>query len=328
MTTGPSRTNATPRHDGRSLISLVLPVYNEEENVNAAYEALCEMFRDDERYDIEFIFADNHSEDRTFNLLEEIAAADKRVKVIRYNRNYGFQRSLMTAYRHARGDAAIQIDCDLQDPPSLIPQFLDMWEQGHDVVVGLRRRRQEGALLTFSRRTFYALLNKISEDEITPDAGDFRLISRSVLDQLSEINDVSPYVRGITSALAANLAAIPYDRVERQRGASKFNLFRLVAFGMNGIIGHSLAPLRLAVYVGVIVAVLTFLLSLFYLIGGLVSGEGWPSGFATTTVLLLLGLSLNAIFLGIIGEYVGRIYQQIRQTPLTVIERAINLAEN
>ena len=123
-------------NEQRRLVSIVVPVYNEETNVHIAYDALCEVFKSEKRYDIEFIFTDNHSEDSTFVRLAEIAALDPRVKVLRFNRNYGFQRSLMTGYRLARGDAVIQIDCDLQDPPNLILQFLDLWERGHDVVVG------------------------------------------------------------------------------------------------------------------------------------------------------------------------------------------------
>jgi glycosyltransferase involved in cell wall biosynthesis len=184
----------------RKLISLVMPVYNEEANIDRAYTALTNLFANLPAYDYEFIFTDNHSTDRTFEKLDAIAKSDPRVKVIRFNRNYGFQRSLLTAYRHAAGDAAIQIDCDLQDPPELIPTFLELWSQGHDVVVGLRRRRQEPALLTLARRWFYILLSRISEDQITRDAGDFRLVDRSILDLLSGVNDFNPFVRGIISS--------------------------------------------------------------------------------------------------------------------------------
>src|SRR5947209_12736166 len=157
-----------------ALISVVMPVYNEEANIRRAYEAVEKVFASMEGYDHEYVFADNHSDDGTFSVLTELAKGDERVKVIRYNRNYGFQRSLLTAYRYASGDAAIQIDCDLQDPPALFPEFLALWEQGHDVVVGIRRNRQEQKLLAWARSRFYAFLNSISEDNITRDAGDFR----------------------------------------------------------------------------------------------------------------------------------------------------------
>jgi glycosyltransferase involved in cell wall biosynthesis len=308
----------------RRLISVVIPVYNEEENIARAYAALCATLEPLGRYDLEFIFTDNHSEDGTFRGLEELAARDRRVKVLRFNRNYGFQRSLLTGYRHASGDAAVQIDCDLQDPPALIPQFLALWEQGHDVVVGLRRRRPENFIIAFARGRFYALLHRISDEKITKDAGDFRLVDRSILDHLKAVQDVHPYVRGLVASLATSEAGIPYDRTLRTHGRSKYPLAKLISFAMDGIISHSVLPLRLATYIGLILSVLTFLLSLYYFTSALLFGGEWPPGFATITVLILLGMSLNAIFMGVLGEYISRIYQQARHRPLTLIERTLN----
>jgi dolichol-phosphate mannosyltransferase len=310
---------------GRKLISILVPVFNEEANVDAAYEALSKVADQLSAYDVEFVFTDNHSTDKTFERLKDLAQRDFRVRVLRFKRNYGFQRSLLTAYRHSKGDAAIQIDCDLQDPPDMLPRFVALWERGHDVVVGLRRRRQESRLLTLGRRTFYKILNAISDERITPDAGDFRLVDRSILGQLAALDDHNPYVRGIISTLAANETGIPYDRIERRHGQSKFPLRKLFGFAFDGIFGHSIVPLRLATYIGLLAACVTFLLSLFYLFAALMFGSAWPSGFATTTVLILFGISLNAIFLGIIGEYISRIYQQVRPHPLAVIEKTLNI---
>jgi len=312
--------------DARRLISLVMPVYNEEANVDRAYAALTALFETLPSYELEFVFTDNHSEDATFDCLAALARADDRVKVIRFNRNYGFQRSLLVAYRHASGNAAIQIDCDLQDPPELIRKFLELWEEGHDVVVGLRRRRHEQPLLTWGRRAFYLLLSRISDEQITRDAGDFRLVDRSVIDRLRTVDDLNPYVRGIVSSFAARAIGIPYDRLPRRHGRSKFPMRKLVGFALDGILGHSILPLRLASYVGLSISFVTFMLSLAYVVGALFAGRSWPSGFATVIVVILFGISLNAIFLGIIGEYVSRIYQQVRHRPLVVIERTINIA--
>jgi polyisoprenyl-phosphate glycosyltransferase len=309
----------------RRLISLVMPVYNEEANVDRAYAALTAIFHELPHYDLEFVFTDNHSEDRTFEHLTALAKADSRVKVIRFTRNYGFQRSLLTAYRNAAGDAAIQVDCDLQDPPELIPQFISLWEKGHDVVVGLRRRRQEPKLLTLGRRAFYALLSRISDDQVTRDAGDFRLVDRSVIDRLRELNDFNPYVRGVVSSFAAREIGIPYDRAQRIHGRSKFPLRKLVGFALDGIIGHSVLPLRLASYAGLSISIIVFLIGVFYVLGALLFRQSWPSGFATLIVVTLFGISLNAIFLGIIGEYVSRIYQQVRFRPLVTVETTANI---
>jgi len=311
------------------LISIVIPVFNEEKNVALVYRAVSKVFSGlGGKYAVEYVFTDNHSADGTFSELQLLAAQDGNVRVIRFNRNYGFQRSLMTAYRLASGDAAIQIDCDLQDPPELIPEFLELWATGHDVVVGLRRYREESPLLTWARRAFYVLLDKISDDRLTPNAGDFRLVDRKVLDQLRQLNHLNPYVRGLISSLAANETGIAYDRRSRQHDQSKFPVQRLFGFALDGIIAHSVLPLKLAAYFGVLASMLTCLLSGYYIFSAIAFGADWPRGFATTTVLLLFGVGLNGIFMGILGEYIGRIYQQVHQRPLTVIEQAINFPES
>jgi len=207
------------------------------------------------------------------------------------------------------------------------PEFLRLWEEGHDVVVGVRRTRQENKLLIWCRRCFYAFLDGISEDNITRNAGDFRLVDRTILNILHHINDHTPYVRGLISSLATNETAVPYDRERRLHGESKFPVRKLVGFALNGILGHSTIPLRLATYLGIIISVVTLLLSGFYILSAWLFGETWPSGFATIAILILFGISLNGIFLGVLGEYIRRIYLQIQQRPLTVIEKKINIPE-
>ena len=308
------------------LISIVVPVYNEEANVAAAHAAITQVFASlAPRYDFEIVFTDNHSLDATFERIAEIAKSDSRVRAVRFARNFGFQRSVMTGYRLARGDAAIQIDCDLQDPPSIFPQFLELWAQGHDVVVGIRRFRDENTLLQWGRKFYYRLLRKISSDNLMLDSGDFRLVDRSILDQLRHIDDASPYTRGLTSLLASNQTGVPYDRAVREQGQSKFPLIKLIGLAIDGFVAHSTAPLRMASFAGLLIALMTSLASVFYIVGRLFFGLEWPEGFATTTILILFGISLNAVFLGVIGEYVGRIYEQVRLRPTTVIERSINM---
>lgn len=309
------------------LISIIIPVFNEQANIRAAYDAVCEAFVPlAARYTFEILFTDNHSSDGTFETITALAQDDPRVRGARFSRNFGFHRSVLTGYRLARGDAVIQLDCDLQDPPGLFPQFLDLWEKGHDVVVGIRRARLENPFLHFGRRLYYRLLERISDDHLMLDGGDFRLVDRSIVDQLRRIDDTAPYTRGLTSIFAANQAGIPYDRSERTQGKSKFPLRKLCTVAIDGFIAHSTVPLRIASYIGLIIALVATAASFFYIIGRLLFGLDWPAGFATTTVLILFGTSLNAIFLGIIGEYVGRIYNQMRVRPTTVIERHVNLS--
>jgi glycosyltransferase involved in cell wall biosynthesis len=309
----------------KRLISVIVPVYNEEENVERAYAAIVVEFKKIADAEYEIIFTDNHSTDSTFQKLEALVARDPQVKVLRFARNFGFNRSILTGYRYASGDAAIQIDCDLEDPPGLFHEFIRLWRAGHDVVVGIRAQRTERAHMILARRSFYWLLDSISEVPHQIDAGDFRLVDRRILTQLQQIGDAQPYVRGLISELARNQIGVPYARRTREFGESKFPLRELVKLAFDGMFAYSIVPLRLATYLGVVIAIVTVVMILFYSIGGLFFAQDWPAGFATTTILILFGISLNSIFLGIIGEYIARIYNQIRARPTVVIERALNV---
>ncbi len=315
--------------NSKKLISLIVPVYNEVDNVRALYDAVTRVMAGlEDRYDWELLFTDNHSEDGTFAILEEIAAADGRVRAIRFSRNFGFQRSILTGYMNARGEAAIQLDCDLQDPPELIPEFIAKWEEGYQVVYGVRRSRQEGAIITGLRKIFYRLIDALTEDKLPHDAGDFRLVGRPVLDALQGLDDQHPYLRGMIATLGFRQVGVPYDRNRRERGESKFSFGQLVSLALDGILHHSVIPLRIATMIGLIMAVLTFFGIIVYGSRRLFFGQDWPPGFATTTLLLLLSITLNALFLGVIGEYLGRIYQQVKKGPVTVEERRLNFDDD
>jgi polyisoprenyl-phosphate glycosyltransferase len=308
----------------RPLISVVVPVYNEEANLGPLYERLGAVAADlEDRYDFEFLFTDNHSTDGTFDVLTDLAAGDERIRVLRFSRNFGFQRSILTGYLNARGDAAVQIDADLQDPPELIADFLAQWEKGYDVVYGVRRSRKEAAWLNLSRRIFYRIIDALSDDSLPHNAGDFRLVSRRVLDALAEVDDYHPYLRGLIASFGFEQMGIPYDRAAREHGESKFPLRKLVSLAVDGILLHSVVPLRIATWIGFVMSFLMLIGIGVYTYGRLVLDQEWPAGFATTTVLIMTGIILNALFLGIIGEYLGRIYQQVKRRPLTIIERRV-----
>ena len=312
---------------GKKLVSIVIPVFNEQDNIQPLHDALVPVLAGlEDRYDFEILFTDNHSTDQTFPILRGLAAKDRRVRALRFSRNFGFQRSILTGYIHARGDAAIQMDCDLQDPPTLILAFLEKWEQGYQVVYGERASRKESWRTSTARKLFYRLIDLLSEEPLPLDAGDFRLIDRCVLNELKSVNDDQPYLRGTIATLGFNQIGIPYDREERQRGESKFTLRQLLGLALDGILNHSIVPLRIATYLGLLIALFTFAAILFYTIGALFFARTWPPGFATVTVLLLASLSLNALFLGVIGEYVGRIYRHMKRGSLTVIEEEVDPA--
>jgi polyisoprenyl-phosphate glycosyltransferase len=309
----------------KRLISICVPVFNEESNIDPLYSALLPIMDQlSERYEFELLFTDNHSTDRTFEALEQLAQRDVRVRAIRFSRNFGFQRSIATSYANARGDAAIQIDCDLQDPPALILDFVRKWEEGYKVVYGVRNLRKEGWGMNVVRKTFYRIIDWLSEDELPLDAGDFRLVDRCILDELQKFEDNQPYLRGAIAALGFDQIGIPYNRAERLRGESKFSFGELIGLALDGILNHSVVPLRIATYLGLTISIITFLGLVGYAIGRLFLAKDWPPGFATTIILILGSLSLNALFLGIIGEYLGRIYRQVKRRPLTIVERELN----
>lgn len=308
----------------KKLISFIVPVYNEEANIVPLHEAVVEAMAPlEDRYDYEFVFTDNHSTDRTFEELAKLAEKDPRIRVVRFSRNFGYQKSILTGYFHARGDAAVQLDADLQDPPALVPELITLWEKGNQVVYGVRRSRKEAWWINWVRHAFYVVIDSLSEDELPRDAGDFRLIDRRAIDELKKFEDSQPYIRGTLATMGFSQVGFPYDRDERKRGKGKFSFTDLMNLAVDGILNHSVVPLRLATYMGLAVAVVTFMMLMSFLVRRILFGHDWPPGFATLIITILFSLSLNAIFFGIIGEYLGRMYKQIKKRPLTIVEREI-----
>jgi dolichol-phosphate mannosyltransferase len=313
---------------GKPLVSLVVPVFNEELNVMPFYADVRRVIDPlADQYEFELVFTDNHSTDKTPELLRELARADPRVRAYRLSRNFGYQRSILTAYLKCRGDAAIQLDCDLQDPTDLIVAFLKHWREGHDVVYGTRVSRLESWKWSLARKVFYRLVDFLSEDPIPNDAGDFRLVSRRVIEELRRIDDTRPYLRGTIATLGFNQLGIDYDRGARVRGSTKFSLYDNVMLALDGIVNQSLVPLRVATYVGIGVSFLTLLAIMGYIIAYFTVGFRAPAGFTTITVLILGSLSINAMLLGILGEYLGRMYLQMKKKSLSIVERELHNEE-
>ncbi len=310
----------------RRLITICVPVYNEAENVRPLYDRLAPVLAQlADRYEFEILFTDNHSDDETFERLAALSLADKRVRVVRFSRNFGFQRSVLANYAQARGAAAIQIDCDLQDPPELFAEFIARWEEGYQVVYGIRKSRpREGWLLKTGRRVFYRLIDRLSEDSLPHDAGDFRLVDRRVLEELRGVRDQQPYVRGLIAAMGFRQIGIPYDRAPRQRGESKFKLRHLLALAIDGILHHSTVPLQIATLVGLGMSALALFGIVYYLVDWLLVGGSWPQGWATLAVLMLFSIGLNALLLGILGAYIGRIFKNVKALPLVIVEDVID----
>ncbi|WOF73266.1 glycosyltransferase family 2 protein [Parvibaculaceae bacterium PLY_AMNH_Bact1] len=312
----------------RPLISIVVPVYNEQDNIPRTYKKLKEETDNLGDYKFEFIFIDNRSTDNSFMTLVDLAEEDKDLRVVRFARNFGFQKSVLTGYRLARGEAAIQIDADLQDPPAMFGPFLKKWQEGHDVVVGVRRLRKESRFLHSMRRMYYWLMARLEGEHLVQNAGDFRLIDKSLIARLRRIHEPHMYLRGMISSLSRNQVGIEYDREKREFGESKYGLLPLLALAMDGILTHSSFPLRISFYLGISIAFLAALLSAFYLVLFLVWPTQSPPGFTTTQLLILFGIGINSSFLGVVGIYVGRIYDQVRIRPLTIISDLVNFEES
>ena len=310
----------------KRLISIIVPVLNEEENIHPFYDAVKkELDKISGQYDYEFVFTDNRSTDATFACLRALAQSDGRVRVARLSRNFGYQKSILTGYCLARGDVAIEMDCDLQDPPGLIPALIAKWKEGCEVVYGIRNSRQEGWIITRIRRIFYRFIHFLSDDNLPLNAGDFRLLDRKVLDSLKQLTDEAPYLRGTIARMGFNQLGIPYERQKRLHGQGKFDFKNMVSLALDGILNHSLVPLRCASFTGFLISagLILYFGGLFFL--SFFFHLPWPKGFATTSVLILMSISLNALFLGIIGEYLRRIYRQVKREPLTIIDQTINL---
>jgi dolichol-phosphate mannosyltransferase len=311
--------------NSKQLVSISIPVLNEEGNIDVLYSRLYALAaRMKDRCELEFVFSDNHSSDQTWALLSRLAKKDNRVRAIRFSKNYGFQRSILANYMHTRGNAVMQIDADLQDPPEMLEAFFEEWQKGYLVVYGIRKKRQEKALLHAFRRIGYWVIEKISEYPIPRDVGDFRLVDRKVIQSLEQIKTSSPYLRGMIAGLGFNQTGIPYDRVSRTAGESKFNVSRLVRLGLTAVFNHSTVPLRAASVVGGAILTLSILGALYYLILKVLHPE-LPQGLASIHILVLFGIGLNSFLLGIIGEYLLRIYLILRAEPVAIVEHSLNI---
>lgn len=309
----------------KPLISISVPVLNEEGNIDALYGRLCSLARRmSDRCNMEFVFSDNHSSDRTWTLLSDLSKQDARIRAIRFSKNFGFQRSILANYMHTNGDAVMQIDADLQDPPEMLEAFFEQWRSGYQVVYGIRRRRPENVFLHAFRRLGYWLIDRLSGHPIPRDVGDFRLIDRKVVHSLAKIKTASPYLRGMIAGLGFNQTGIPYDRDARTAGESKFNVSRLVRLGLVAVFNHSTAPLRAASFVGAAILGVSILGALYYLLLKVFNPE-LPQGLASIHILVLFGIGLNSFLLGIIGEYLLRIYLVLRADPVAIVEQSLNI---
>jgi glycosyltransferase involved in cell wall biosynthesis len=305
-------------------ISIVTACYNEEENVLNLYNQVREVMAGIGGYEYEHIFIDNSSKDNTVAILKAIAAQDKNVKIIVNARNFGHIRSPIHGLFQARGDAVIGIVADLQDPPQMIAAMVREWERGAYCVLGIKRTSQEASLMFWLRKQYYRLVDRISSIETIQNFTGFGLYDRKVVELLRSFEDPYPYFRGMIAEIGLPTVKLPYDQPARKFGVTNNNWYSLYDMGMLGIINNSKIPLRLAVLTGFLGASVSFLIALIYLVLKLVFWSTFSFGLAPMLIGVFFISSLQLVFLGVMGEYIGAIYTQVQNRPYVVELDRIN----
>jgi dolichol-phosphate mannosyltransferase len=317
----PSLRPAQPTTE-RPLISLVVPVFNESEVIGTFYDRASGVLGGIPDFDYEIVFVDDGSRDDSYRQLVTFAGRDPRVRVVKFSRNFGHQIAITAGLDHAHGDCVVVIDADLQDPPEVIPSMVDRWREGFDVVYGVRAEREgERAMKLITASAFYRLLNRLTSLQIPADVGDFRLMSRRAVNELQQLREKDRFVRGLVSWIGFNQTGVVYNRDKRYAGETKYPYRKMIKFAFDGITSFSTAPLKLATWSGYGASALAFLYlaSVFiqWVFG--VTIQGW----ATIMVALLFLGGVQLICLGILGEYLGRIFNEVKRRPMYVVEQVL-----
>jgi len=310
-------------------ISIVTPCFNEEANVAELYRQVKAQFDAlSGQYDYEHIFIDNASTDRTVEELKKLAANDKNVKIIVNAMNFGHIRSPFYGLCQASGDAALLMVADLQDPPELIPQFLQQWENGHRVVIGIKNKSKENPVMYAIRTSFYKLIKAISETRQIENFTGFGLYDQTFIRLLRSIDDPYPYMRGLVAEYGGDLGEVFYTQPKRLHGKTHNNFYTLYDMAMLGFVNHSKVPLRMASFIGFISSAISLLIALVYLVYKLCYWDSFQLGFAPLIIGVFLFASVQLFFLGIVGEYVGSILTQVRRRPLVIERERVNFDDD
>ncbi len=306
------------------LISIVSPCYNEQANLREFVSRVCAALSTLSQYEYEIILIDNASKDETPKILRELAAGDRRIKVIFNARNFGWIRSPYHALLQASGDAVFLMASDFQDPPELIPQFLAKWEEGFKAVVGVKEQSEENRLFFFVRRSYYRLVSRLAEFETIENFTGFGLYDKAIIEYCRKLDDPYPYFRGIISEIGLPTARIPFLQPKRKGGLTKSRFYNLYDVAMLGITNHSRVPLRLATMMGFALSLLSLFVGLVYLIYKLLFWNWFTTGMAPVLIGLFYFSSVQLFFIGVLGEYIGAIHTQVRKRPLVVERERLN----
>jgi len=309
----------------KPVLSIVVPVFCEEESIGETYRRLKDVLvRLQPGLDHEIVFVDDGSTDASFEMLTEVAKADVHVRVVRLSRNFGHQVAMTAGLDSARGDAVVVIDADLQDPPEVIPAFVEKWREGFKVVYGQRRRRQgEGWFKRATASLFYRVLQRLSDTELPVDSGDFRLLDRQVVDALGDLRETGRYMRGMISWVGFPQCAVTYDRDPRFAGSTKYPLRKMVRFATDGITGFSSKPLLLSAQFGFLVTGVAVLGALWVIIGRLVDPGSTTAGWTSVLLVVLFLGGVQLISVGVLGAYLARVFMESKRRPLYVVSEVV-----
>ena len=309
----------------KKLISVVVPTYNEQENVVPLTDTLVKIFAEElPEYNYEIIFIDNHSKDNTKTLIRRICSENPNVKAIFNARNFGQMRSPVYGFKQAYGDCVVRLNADFQDPPSLIPTFVREWEKGHKIVIGIKEKTEEGFFMAFVRRQYYKFLRKITDIGHIENFTGFGLFDKAFVDVVRNIHDPMPYFRGMVAEFGFEYKTILYQRPNRRAGKSKNHFYTLYDVAMIGITSYSKVMLRLASFLGFIIGGLSFLVALVYFIMKLVHWDWFRSGIAPLVIGVFFLGGVQLFFIGLLGEYVLAINSRVLDRPLVVEEERLN----
>lgn len=301
-------------------ISILIPAYNEQAVLEKLFARLANLANDTKDYDFEFLFINDGSKDRTMEIIKDYADKDDRVAYINLSRNFGKEIAMIAGLDHVTGDATVIIDADLQDPPELIPKMIKFWEQGYDDVYAKRKSREgESWLKKNSSKLYYQLLQKLTNITIQADTGDFRLLDRRAVEAMKQFRESQRYTKGMFSWIGFNKKEILYDRDPRAAGETKWNYLKLINLAVDGITSFTTAPLRVSTVLGFVVSIIAFLYMIFLVVRTIFFGTdlgGYPSLMA---VILFIG-GVQLLSLGVIGEYIGKIFNETKNRPLYLIE--------
>jgi glycosyltransferase involved in cell wall biosynthesis len=308
----------------KKLISIVSPSFNEEENIEELYRRINLVINNITDYEFEIIIIDNCSTDGTRQILRQLANQDARLKLIFNTRNFGHIRSPYWGMMQSQGVATICLSSDLQDPPEHIPQFIDEWKKGWKIVMMTKGTSHTNKVMHWIRRCYYRLLDCISDTPITRDATGFGLYDRAILEELRKTNDPYPFLRGLVCEFGYPIKTIEFNQPKRQQGISKNNFYTLYDLAMLGLISHSLIPIRLASFAGIMIAAVCFMVAICYLLFKIIFWDSFPLGLAPLVIGVFFLFGLLFTFIGLLGEYIGAIHVHIKNRPVVVEEERVN----